>query len=135
MTVSVCRAALTDSFYSSGMCVGRLISTWLSTFLQPSSLLPLGMGGCLLGNPPTHPSLWHLSAGTLLLLLLAPSYSLSLYCGVTIMGLFVSWQFATGFSWTSHHMNITGRLSSIFFIGLGVGRYFAASLPLYSLVS
>ena len=33
------------------------------------------------------------------------------------MGFFASWQFGTGFSWTSHHMNITGRLSSIFFIG------------------
>jgi MFS family permease len=44
------------------------------------------------------------------------------------MGFFVSWQFGTGFSWTSHHMNITGRLSSIFFIGLGVGSL--ASPPL-----
>merc|ERR1712154_363770 len=58
---------------------------------------------------------------TLLLMFLAPVYYISLYCGVAVMGFFVSWQFATGFSWTSHHMNITGKLSSVFFIGLGIG--------------
>merc|ERR1719244_2124371 len=59
--------------------------------------------------------------GTVLLIFLAPLYHISLYTGVAIMGFFLSWQFGTGFSWTSQHMNITGRLSSIFFIGLGVG--------------
>lgn len=101
------RAALTDSFFSSGMCFGRLMSIWLATVLLPSSLLVICMLSCLLG--------------TVLLIFLAPLYSSSLYIGVAIMGFFVSWQFGTGFSWTSQHMNITGRISSIFFIGLGVG--------------
>merc|ERR1712073_122566 len=82
------RAALTDTFYSSGMCLGRLTSTFLSTII---------------------------------LIFLAPLYYISLYIGVFIMGFFLSWQFASAFSWTSHHMNITGKLSSIFFIGLGIG--------------
>ena len=97
------RAALTDSFYSSGMCVGRLMSIWLATVLLPSSLLVICMLSCLVG--------------TVLLIFLAPLYSTSLYTGVAIMGFFVSWQFGTGFSWTSQHMNITGKISSIFFIG------------------
>ena len=97
------RAALTDSFFSSGMCFGRLMSIWLATVLLPSSLLVICMLSCLLG--------------TVLLIFLAPLYSSSLYSGVAIMGFFVSWQFGTGFSWTSQHMNITGRISSIFFIG------------------
>jgi len=101
------KAALTDSFYSSGMCVGRLMSIWLATVLLPSSLLVICMLSCLVG--------------TVLLIVLAPLYSTSLYTGVAIMGFFVSWQFGTGFSWTSQHMNITGKISSIFFIGLGVG--------------
>merc|ERR1719402_1301051 len=83
------------------------LSIWLATVLLPSSLLVICMLSCLLG--------------TVLLIFLAPLYSSSLYIGVAIMGFFVSWQFGTGFSWTSQHMNITGRISSIFFIGLGVG--------------
>lgn len=101
------RAALTDSFYSSGMCFGRLMSIWLATVVLPSSLLVICMISCLLG--------------TILLIFLAPLYHTSLYVGVAILGFFVSWQFGTGFSWTSQYMNITGKLSSIFFIGLGVG--------------
>lgn len=98
-----CSAALTDSFYSSGMCFGRLASILLSTSVLPSTLLAVCMLACLLG--------------TLLLIFLAPIFHLSLYTGVAIMGFFISWQFGTGFSWTSHHINITGRLSSIFFLG------------------
>ena len=97
------RTALADSFYSSGMCFGRLMSIWLATVILPSSLLIICMISCLLG--------------TILLIFLAPLYHTSLYVGVAIMGFFVSWQFGTGFSWTSQYMNITGKLSSIFFIG------------------
>ena len=102
-------AALTDSFYASGMCLGRLASILLATRLQPSTILLLCMAACLLA--------------ALLLNILAPLFHLSLYAGVAIMGFFVSWQFGTGFSWTSHHMNITGRLSSIFFIGTNIISY------------
>ena len=98
------RAALTDSFYSSGMCFGRLASIFLATAILPSTLLVVSTLACLLG--------------TILLIFLAPIFHISLYTGVAIMGFFISWQFGTGFSWTSHHMNITGRLSSIFFIGM-----------------
>lgn len=101
------RAALTDSFYSSGMCFGRLMSVWLAATLFPRTIMIICMLACVVG--------------TVLLIFLAPLYHISLYTGVAIMGFFLSWQFGTGFSWTSQHMNITGRLSSIFFIGLGVG--------------
>ena len=97
------RAALTDTFYSTGMCLGRLTSTFLSPLILPHTLLIISMVGCFFSS--------------LVLMFLAPVYYVSLYCGVAVMGFFVSWQFATGFSWTSHHMNITGKLSSVFFIG------------------
>jgi len=101
------RAALTDTFYSSGMCLGRLISTFLSTLIKPSSLVVISMLGCIIA--------------VIVLIFLSPVYYIGLYAGVAISGFFFSWQFAAGFSWTSHHMNITGKLSSIFFIGLGIG--------------
>ena len=97
------RAALTDTFYSSGMCLGRLTSTFLSTLILPSKLVIISMAGCILS--------------TILLMFLAPLYYISLYIGVFVSGFFLSWQFASAFSWTSYHMNITGKLSSIFFIG------------------
>merc|ERR550539_1204412 len=68
---------------------------------------------------------------SLLLVGLAPLYHLGLYAGVVLMGFFVSWQFGSGFSWTSHHMNITGFLSSIFFIGLGIGSLSSPPLAGY----
>ena len=85
------------------MCVGRLASILLSTRFLPSTLL-------------CGSTLWCLVAA-LLLVLLAPHYAVSLYLGVALMGFFVSWQIGTGFSWTSHHLNITGRRSSVLFIG------------------
>ena len=85
------------------MSAGRLASIYMSTQWLPSTMSATCTLACLLAS--------------LLLVGLAPLYHLGLYAGVVLMGFFVSWQFGSGFSWTSHHMNITGRTSSIFFIG------------------
>ena len=61
-------AAITDSFYSTGMCVGRFASILLATKLLPSTLLVLCMVGCTIA--------------ACLLIILAPIYHLSLYTGV-----------------------------------------------------
>ena len=61
-------AAVTDSFYSTGMCVGRFASILLATKLLPSTLLVLCMFGCTIA--------------AVLLIILAPIYHLSLYTGV-----------------------------------------------------
>ncbi|XP_023332189.1 sodium-dependent glucose transporter 1 isoform X2 [Eurytemora carolleeae] len=110
-------AALTDSFFSSGMCLGRMFSVLLSTIFLPSTLLCSSTLFC--------------GVASLLLLLLAPHFTEGLYSGVLIMGFFVSWQFGTGFSWTSQYMNITGKLSSLFFVGLGVGSIISPPLAGY----
>ena len=102
-------AALTDSFFSSGMCLGRMFSVLLSTIFLPSTLLCSSTLFC--------------GVASLLLLLLAPHFKEGLYSGVLIMGFFVSWQFGTGFSWTSQYMNITGKLSSLFFVGKYTDKY------------
>jgi hypothetical protein len=39
------------------------------------------------------------------------------YAGLAALGFFVSWQFGTCFSWAARHVNLTGRLSSLLFIG------------------
>ena len=37
------------------------------------------------------------------------------------LGFFISWQFGSCFSWVAKKTNVTGRLSSLFFIGCGAG--------------
>merc|ERR1719333_967506 len=49
------------------------------------------------------------------------SSAISLYIGTAVLGFFISWQFGSCFSWVAKKKNITGRLSSIFFIGCGFG--------------
>ena len=51
----------------------------------------------------------------------AASSVASLYSGTAGLGFFISWQFGSAFSWVAKKRNITGRLSSIFFIGCGFG--------------
>ena len=68
-------AAITDSFYSTGMCVGRFASILLATKLLPSTLLVLCMFGCTIA--------------AVLLIILAPIYHLSLYTGVGLTHLFL----------------------------------------------
>ena len=86
-----------------------MFSVLLSTIFLPSTLLCSSTLFC--------------GVASLLLLLLAPHFTEGLYSGVLIMGFFVSWQFGTGFSWTSQYMNITGKLSSLFFVGKYTDRY------------
>jgi hypothetical protein len=85
------------------MCVGRLVSVVLARLLQPAALVCTATAACLLA--------------AFLLLLLAPGHVGGFYAGLAGMGFFVSWQFGTGFSWTARHASLTGRLSSLLFIG------------------
>ncbi len=97
------RAALTDSAYAGGMCLGRLVSILLSRYYQPATLLSVATAACLFA--------------AVTLLLLAPGLAAGFYTALAAIGFFVSWQFATGFSWTARHASLTGRLSSLLFIG------------------
>ena len=59
---------------------------------------------------------------TAIFLCVTASWSVTcLYLGTAVLGFFISWQFGSCFSWVAKKKNITGRLSSIFFIGCGFG--------------
>ena len=60
-------------------------------------------------------------ATAVFLCVMAGSSVISLYLGTATLGFFISWQFGSAFSWVAKKRNITGRLSSIFFIGCGFG--------------
>jgi hypothetical protein len=48
------RAALTDSAFSGGMCVGRLVSVVLARRVQPAVLVSVATAACLLVQSTHH---------------------------------------------------------------------------------
>ena len=100
-------AVVIDSCYNGGFMCGRLVSALIAAFIKPRNMILLSLGMCL---------------GTAFFLCFTASYSaLCLYLGTATLGFFISWQFGSCFSWVAKKKNITGRLSSIFFIGCGFG--------------
>jgi len=77
-----------------------------------------------------------------LLCFVAGTSKIGLYAGTACLGFFISWQFGACFSWVAKKFNITGRVSSIFFIGCGFGSlvtpplagYFFTSLGAMSII-
>ena len=100
-------AALTDSFYSGGFMFGRLLSIPLASCLRPTSLVMASTLGVLVA------SLFLYTAG--------PLHWACLYPAAALVGLLVSWQFGAAFSWSANRMDVTGRISPIFFLGSGLG--------------
>merc|ERR1712224_309416 len=60
-------------------------------------------------------------AATLLLCAVATTNVIGLYTGTALLGFFISWQFGSCYSWVAKKMDITENMSSLFFVGCGVG--------------
>ena len=100
-------AVVIDSCYNGGFMCGRLLSALIAAFVKPRNMILMSLAACL---------------GTAVFLCITASSSvICLYLGTAILGFFISWQFGSCFSWVAKKKNITGRLSSIFFIGCGFG--------------
>ena len=100
-------AVVIDSCYNGGFMCGRLLSALIAAFIKPRNMILISLAMCL---------------GTAIFLCFTASFSvICLYIGTAILGFFISWQFGSCFSWVAKKKNITGRLSSIFFIGCGFG--------------
>ena len=100
-------AVLTDSFYNGGFMVGRILSAFFAYLIRPRNMIIISLITCL--------------CASLVLSTLAASSVAGLYIGTCALGFFISWQFGAGFSWVAQEIDITGRISSIFFIGCGFG--------------
>ena len=107
LALSPSMAALTDSFYSGGFMFGRLASIPLASCLRPTCLVTTSTLGVLLA------ALFLYTAG--------PLHWACLYPAAALVGLLVSWQFGAAFSWAAKRMDVTGRISPIFFLGCGLG--------------
>jgi len=100
-------AVVIDSCYNGGFMCGRLLSALIAAFIKPRNMILMSLAMCL---------------GTAVFLCITASSSvICLYLGTAVLGFFISWQFGSCFSWVAKKKNITGRLSSIFFIGCGFG--------------
>jgi len=107
LDLSPTEAVATDSFYNGGFMVGRLVSAVVAGLVSPRNMILTSLGFCV--------------AAAVLLCALAGTSMYGLYAGTAFLGFFVSWQFGSCFSWVAKKVNVTGRLSSLFFIGCGAG--------------
>jgi len=100
-------ANLLNILYYAAFVTGRLSGIFISRLVSPTKIIISSISGCIVGS--------------LLLTVLAPLYSVALYVGVILMGFAISFQFASGISWTANLFNVTGRASFIFFFGAFTG--------------
>ena len=100
-------AVVIDSCYNGGFMCGRLVSALIAAFVAPRNMILMSLTLCI--------------GAAIFLCVMGGSSATSLYIGTAVLGFFISWQFGSCFSWVAKKKNITGRLSSIFFIGCGFG--------------
>eukprot|EP00092_Neocalanus_flemingeri_P035684 GFUD01038850.1.p1 GENE.GFUD01038850.1~~GFUD01038850.1.p1 ORF type:complete len:455 (-),score=72.17 GFUD01038850.1:48-1412(-) len=99
-------AALTTVYFSSFLA-GRFSGVLLSTKLKPHTMILTSLLCCILS--------------ALLLVFTAASQQDMLFVGTGSVGFFVSLQFASGYSWLAEHVDLTGRGSSVVFVGANFG--------------
>ena len=94
--------------------IGRFSGVIISKYVHPSLIIMVSIACCLSG---------------IILILCVGNWSVTgLFAGVGIAGFFLSFQFASGFSWLAENVDMTGGNSSIVFLGAAVG--FLVSPPL-----
>ena len=87
--------------------LGRIMATFVAAFVSPFQMSALSIvttltAACLLF------AVGHIS-------------SLGLYVGSGLVGMAISWQFGSIYSWTAMKMDITGKLAFLFSGGCGFG--------------
>merc|ERR1719318_1629613 len=100
-------AASLTTVYFATFLAGRFSGVLLSTKLRPKTMILTSLICCILS--------------AILLVSTASSYQLLLFIGTGAIGFFVSLQFASGYSWLAEHVDLTGRGSSVVFLGANFG--------------
>lgn len=105
-------AYLTSAFWGA-LTLGRLLSIPLAARLRPSALLLGGLAGCL---------------ASLGLVLLWPASAPVLWGAAIGLGLFMAAIFPTTFAFAERRMPISGRITGLFFVGVGTGAMIVPGL-------
>jgi len=101
------KAAALTTVYFACFLAGRFSGVILSTKLKPRTLIVTSLLCCILS--------------AILLVFMAETSQDLLFLGTGAVGFFVSLQFASGYSWLAEHVDLTGRGSSVVFLGANFG--------------
>lgn len=102
-------AAYANSLFWGTFTLGRLLAIPLAIKLRPRKVLELDLAGCLIS--------------VLILVLWQQSLS-ALWIAIAGTGLFAASIFPTLVSFAENRMHITGRITSLFFVGASIGGMF-----------
>ena len=103
---SVTTAAYLTSVFWGALTLGRLLSIPLAARLRPRTILLGGLLGCLISLGP---------------ILILPASDVVLWIGSFGVGLFMASIFPTTFAFAERRMPISGRITGLFFVGVGTG--------------
>ncbi|MEJ2349389.1 MAG: hypothetical protein P8Y03_06365, partial [Anaerolineales bacterium] len=103
---SVTTAAYLTSVFWGALTLGRLLSIPLAARLRPRTILFGGLLGCLISLGP---------------ILILPASDVVLWIGSFGLGLFMASIFPTTFAFAERRMPISGRITGLFFVGVGTG--------------
>jgi FHS family Na+ dependent glucose MFS transporter 1 len=101
-------AYLTSVFWGS-LTLGRLFGIAISTWLRPRTMLLCDLAGCIIAS---------------CLILVWSGSVIVVWIGSAIMGLSLASIFPTSINFAERNMDITGRITSWFFIGGSIGSMF-----------
>jgi FHS family Na+ dependent glucose MFS transporter 1 len=99
-------AAYLTSAYWGALTLGRLLTIPVAIHLRPRTILLVDLIGCLV---------------SILFILLKSNSTTVLWIGTLGMGFFMASMFPTLFSLAGRRMQITGRITGWFFVGVGAG--------------
>lgn len=98
-------AYLTSAFWGV-FTVGRLVAIPIAAVWPPRRILWTNLSGAL---------------ASLALIVLLPGATWALWVGAMVLGFFLASTFPTVFSLAERHLSLTGKLTSIFFVGISLG--------------
>jgi FHS family Na+ dependent glucose MFS transporter 1 len=102
-------AAYLTSFYWGALMVGRVLSIPIAARFRPRVILWTDLIGCVL---------------SVTLMVFWPQNAWALWVGAFGFGLFVASIFPTIITWSERRMNMSGVVTSLFFVGSSIGAIF-----------
>lgn len=109
LQLNISQAAMLSTVYFACFLVGRFTAVFVSSLISPEYLILSSLIGCILS--------------AIILVINASSSPIGLYIGTGAMGFALSFQFASGYSWLASLVDLTGRSSSIAFLGANSGWF------------
>jgi MFS transporter, FHS family, Na+ dependent glucose transporter 1 len=102
-------AAYATSLFWGAFTLGRVLSIPIAIKLRPRQVLTIDLVGCFAG---------------ILILLLWPGFATALWISLAVTGFFAAPLFPTIITFTENRMPLSGKTTSLFFVGASIGGMF-----------